>query len=108
MGGFVYLVCDPAKDFYKIGVTKGKIEKRLKKLQTGNGTELFVVTWHQTDYPFRMEKLLHTRFKPKRENGEWFSLDASEVANFGNICDKMEETLSVLMQNPFFNKSLPR
>ena len=30
--GIVYLICDPASDLFKIGVTHGSIEKRIKQL----------------------------------------------------------------------------
>ena len=38
MGGYVYLICDPDKDAYKIGVTRNLNQNRIKKLQTGNAT----------------------------------------------------------------------
>ena len=41
--GIVYLIGDYSKNHcYKIGVTRGKLENRLKKLQTGNSGQLFV------------------------------------------------------------------
>lgn len=106
--GYVYLICDPKNDFFKIGVTSGSIENRVKKLQTGNGSELHITSWYECQYPFKLEKLLHAKFNPKRESGEWFSLDTSDVLNFKNICEETEKTLIALMENPFFNKSLPR
>ena len=38
--GCVYLIYDKNNNSYKIGVTKGDPNKRLKKLQTGNSCEL--------------------------------------------------------------------
>ena len=38
--GYVYLIYDKNNNSYKIGVTKGDTNKRLKKLQTGNSCEL--------------------------------------------------------------------
>ena len=40
MGGYVYLIADRNNNTYKIGVTKSDPIKRLKKLQTGNSSEL--------------------------------------------------------------------
>ena len=34
---------------FKIGVTRGSIEKRIKKLQTGNSEEIFLVNYYETD-----------------------------------------------------------
>ena len=51
--GYVYLICDSGHDnMFKIGVTKQPIEKRLKQLQTGNGSEIFLSAYHETEYPF--------------------------------------------------------
>ena len=50
--GFVYLICDSGYDsMFKIGVTRQPIEKRIKQLQTGNGSEIFLVNYHKTEYP---------------------------------------------------------
>ena len=49
---FVYIFCDPAQDLYKIGVTKNLYSKRMKQLQTGNGTELHLVKYHETFFPY--------------------------------------------------------
>lgn len=106
MGGYVYLICDPATDYYKIGVTRGKIEDRIKKLQTGNGTELHVVSYYFCEHPFKMEKLLHTKFTSKKVLNEWFCLSPEDVINFQDICKDTEDTINVLMKNPFFNKNI--
>lgn len=103
---FVYLICDPKNEYYKIGVTTGTIENRIKKLQTGNGTELHVTSWFKTSQPFKLEKLLHSKFGSKRQSGEWFALDTPDIINFKDICQKLQETLDCLMENPFYNKEL--
>ena len=106
MDGIVYLICDTANNLFKIGVTKGKIENRIKKLQTGNATELFLSNYHTTKYPYRMEKMLHTHFENKRVLNEWFELTNEDVANFSNTCELMEERINILLDNPFFVKKL--
>jgi len=100
--GYVYLICDPANDTFKIGVTKKlDIEERVRKLQTGNSTELFIRSFYQCEYPFRLEKLLHTRFNQKRKTGEWFSLDCKDVCNFKKTCEELDEIIQSLTENPF-------
>ena len=106
--GYVYLICDSKNEYYKIGVTTGSIEKRIKKLQTGNGTELHIVSWFKSQYPFKLEKLLHAKFCSEREHGEWFSLSTDEVLNFKKICEETQRTVDILMENPYFNRSLAR
>ena len=102
--GFVYLICDPSTDLFKIGLTTGKLENRLKKLQTGNGTELHLVTFHKTEYPYKIEKMLHNHFSNKKELGEWFNLDTDDINSFNEICEKKEEIIKSLSDNPFFEK----
>ena len=53
MGCYIYLICDPSIDAFKIGVTRDINSKRIKKLQTGNPTELHIVKTYKCDYPFR-------------------------------------------------------
>lgn len=104
--GYVYLICDPLTDHYKIGVTKGKVDNRLFKLQTGNSTELHVVQYYKTQYPFRMEKMLHLKYKNLNTHGEWFELPSYDVINFKLICEKIEKDIEALKDNPFFKKGL--
>lgn len=100
--GFVYLICDPSNDNFKIGVTKkNDIRERIKKLQTGNSTELFISSYYECEYPFRLEKLLHTKFHNKRKIGEWFSLESTDISNFKTICKELEKIIYCLKDNPF-------
>lgn len=104
--GYVYLICDPSNDRYKIGVTRNLKSNRIKKLQTGNPTELFIHTIYETEWPFRLETMLHNHFGRKRILNEWFALDITDITNFKNTCRKIEENIKVLSQNPFFAKDL--
>lgn len=100
--GYIYVLCDPSTDLFKIGLTTGSIENRMKKLQTGNGSEMHIVTFHETNYPYKVEKMLHNKFSPKKELNEWFSLTAEDVSNFSQTCEQIEETIKSLLDNPFF------
>lgn len=101
MKGFVYLLCDG--DRFKIGMTKHKnIYKRIAELQTGNPEEIWLVAYHKTDYPHKVEKMMHLRYFDKRILNEWFDLDAHQVAHFKDECNKCEETIKILKDNPFF------
>lgn len=103
---FIYLFCDPAQNLYKIGVTKNLYSKRMKQLQTGNGSELHLINYHETFYPYRMEKLLHCKFNDKREHGEWFRLSIDDIISFKKTCEEFEQIIGVLKNNPFFAKNL--
>ena len=104
--GYVYLICDPNQDCYKVGMTKGTIEKRINELQTGNSTELHITNWHNTNYPSRVEKMLHSKFKIYHLHGEWFKLPNDIIFNFNDICEKIEKNIEALKDNPFFSKGL--
>ena len=104
--GYVYLICDPSNDRFKIGVTRNLKSNRVKKLQTGNSTELFIRDIYETEWPFRLESMLHQHFKNKHVLNEWFELDVNDVICFKGICKTLENTIKVLSDNPFFSKDL--
>lgn len=106
MTGFVYLISDEENNKYKIGVTKNDVNKRLKKLQTGNSSLLSIKKVHTTDYMYRMETLLHNYFSNRRILNEWFELSKEDVINFKTTCQYFENMINSLKDNPFFSKDL--
>lgn len=101
--GYVYLLGDWGKEgTYKIGVTTGSIENRIKKLQTGNSGEIYIVNYYQTKYPFFLEKWLHRKFFKENIKNEWFELDSEQVFSFKDECKKIEDMIEVMKDNPFF------
>lgn len=100
--GIVYLICDSSNGYFKIGVTRGSIAKRMKKLQTGNPTELFLTKCFKTETPFYLEKALHTHFHGKKVMNEWFELSMEDIKDFIPFCRKTEEVVETLKNNPFF------
>lgn len=106
MGGYVYLICDPANDAYKIGVTRNLESNRIKKMQTGNSTELHISYIYKCQYPFRLEKMLHNHYQSKRILNEWFDFDLNDCTNFINTCEYLNKIIYDLLDNPFFAKNL--
>lgn len=104
--GYVYLIRDCDSLTYKIGVTKQKPEKRLKQLQTGNSCKLDLLYSFETDYPYRLEKMLHTYYSLYNEYNEWYNLNNYQITNFINTCNILQNNIKVLLQNPFFNKNI--
>lgn len=104
--GYVYLIYDQSNDLYKIGVTKEDPSKRMHKLQTGNPTQLCIKTIFKHEYPFRLETMLHNKFKSKQVLNEWFKLSDDDVINFISICEEMKSRINALSDNPFFTKNL--
>lgn len=106
--GFIYLICDPSNDLYKIGVTRSHLfdSKRIKQLQTGNGTELHLSSYYETEYPYKLEKMLHNHFANRNEHGEWFRLSNEEINSFKDTCTYLSGIINSLLENPFFSKDL--
>lgn len=104
--GYVYLIHDVDNDIYKIGVTRAQNSKRLMALQTGNGSDLRVLHMYECEYPFRLETMLHKRYINNRVKNEWFSLSVLEVINFKDTCDRLNQTILIMKDNPYFAKNL--
>lgn len=101
--GFVYLISDLEQpNIYKIGVTTGQIEKRMSKLQTGNSSELNICRFFKTDYPFKIENMMHRKYFSKKVKNEWFELSDEEALNFNDDCRRFENIILSLKDNPFY------
>lgn len=104
--GYVYLIRNLENNTYKIGVTKNDPQKRVKQLQTGCSSNLDLLYSFETTYPYRLEKMLHTKFMLHKVEGEWYKLPQENVTSFLNICNNLQNTLNLLLNNPFFAKNI--
>lgn len=102
--GYVYLIEDENNKTYKIGVTRNKNSNRLKKLQTGNSTELHIIYIFETQYPFRLESMLHNNYKNFQVLNEWYKLDENQIEEFPKKCELFNKNIITLKSNPYFNK----
>jgi len=102
--GYVYLIGEIGnEERFKIGSTRAKdVTKRLKQLQTGNSEELYIKESFETTNPFKLEKMLHNRFKSCSLIGEWFALTNDDVKAFKGICEGFQRIIDSLKDNPFF------
>jgi len=101
--GKVYLVGIPDEDRYKIGWTKGSIDKRLAPLQTGNPKKIEVIELFETEHHVKVEGWMHRIHASKRMEGEWFELTNEDITNFSKDCKKGHDTFQMLIDygNPF-------
>lgn len=101
----IYLIHQWGTDYYKIGYTRGSVNKRLKTLQTGTPNELTVVSFYESDYAKLIESTFHRIYKPLKVNGEWFELPNNVVKNFISECSRVEKNFRALDEhNIFFQK----
>jgi hypothetical protein len=101
--GTIYLLGDGDREgIYKIGVTRGDVEKRIRKLQTGNSGEIYIVDKYDSAYPFFVEASLHRKYMTKNVMNEWYELSEDEVRQFAESCRQIEELAESLKDNPFF------
>jgi hypothetical protein len=77
--GFVYLM--KSGKFYKLGRSNAA-GRRDYELRIQLPEKLKTVHIIRTDDPAGIESYWHSRFETKRKNGEWFDLDAADVATF--------------------------
>lgn len=102
--GYIYLIGEIDKvGTYKIGVTKrNNVNDRKLALQTGNSIELFICHTYPCDKPYALEKMLHRHFTKQHLINEWFELSEEDVLNFINTCEKYNDIIKSLKNNPFF------
>lgn len=105
MEGFVYLIGQlDNKDIFKIGVTKKDVSLRLKELQTGSSEELYIHSHFKSKNVYKLEKMLHRHYNNNNKLNEWFILEEKQSLQFIETCEKYENILDSLIDNPFFNK----
>lgn len=99
----VYLLANLDKGHYKIGITSGPVEKRVKQLSTGSSEPIDIIHVFETNFHSKVEKNLHVKHRSKRLEGEWFLLDNEDVDDFINECQKNHDMFTYLkeMNNPF-------
>lgn len=98
--GNVYLITNG--DYYKIGITKGNITKRIQSLQTGNPNPLILVNSYTSNNYRKIESWFHRHYRDKRLEGEWFDLTHDDVDSFLIEATKFDKNINILKDNPFF------
>lgn len=94
--GYVYLIHGDGTPWYKIGQSK-KPYVRLKQLGARAPFRHRLIHSFAVDDMIGVESVLHSHFAPKRAEGEWFELDADDVALVRGLkCRTTTELLAVL------------
>jgi len=77
---YIYLV--RCNEFYKIGITTDDhptIKDRMSSMRNGNPYPINLVFKARVNSAEKLERALHTCFKAKWIQGEWFNLDSVDV-----------------------------
>jgi len=107
MHEFIYLITERNNSDInitncKIGFTTN-IKKRIKQLQTANPNELVLLREYKaTSRGRKLESLLHTHYKSKKINNEWFKLNSDDIKDFIVTCDEKQHIIELMEDNPFF------
>jgi hypothetical protein len=77
--GIVYVLQAEGQDLFKIGRVKENLERRIKTLQTGCPFTIKLYTSFPSQFPERLEKLLHRLLIDSRQKGEWFASSREQI-----------------------------
>ena len=78
--GTVYFLKAKDQNLFKIGVTRGKVETRLKTLSTGSPYPLEIYKTIEYEHHTQLETYFHNLFGDKRAgNGEFFHVHIAEL-----------------------------
>jgi Meiotically up-regulated gene 113 len=84
MKGYIYLIHAKGTNLYKIGLTTRSVEARLKELN-GKQSPHELLLRHSimvdADDVYRLEALLHRRFKKYNYRNEWFKFSKFKVGS---------------------------
>lgn len=83
-------------------MTRSRVSKRIKELQTGNSCEIHLVKQFDTSIPTYIEMSLHHHFTNKHELNEWYKLDIQDIIDFEETCGFYEDIARSMQDNPFF------
>jgi hypothetical protein len=97
----VYLICAEfeGRRLYKIGYTRRPIEKRIKEIKTGNGSDIYLVDSFMSKWGTKIESQMHKTFLSKKINGEWFDLSDDDVKSFLSKCRKTHDMIELITTN---------
>ena len=87
---------------YKIGTSKHS-PQRVNELQTGNSSEIKLISVFQSEYANHIERTLQRKYSYARKKGEWFELYLENEQTFTKDCKEIEANVMFLKDsnNPF-------
>ncbi len=83
--------------FYKIGITKHTVGKRIRQLQTGNPFRIVPFVTYDIEGAELVERHLHRTFSENRRILEWFSLSEDELSEVLSETDRFRSEIEELV-----------
>jgi|DEB0MinimDraft_6_1074348.scaffolds.fasta_scaffold01436_14 hypothetical protein len=78
--GHVYIIKCEGTSYYKIGMTRSVVSRRLKNLQTSVPMDLILMHYISLDNCDFIERHLHDKYSEFHHRGEWFVFSDKQVA----------------------------
>ena len=101
---FIYLVWAKGTCLYKIGMTNlSHPRDRVSSLQTSSPHKLCLVGFFETEFPAEDELIQHSKWRDRKENGEWFSFSPWDLAvlskdfNFSSTASLLDKAIAANM-----------
>lgn len=79
------------EDIYKIGITSGNVQDRLRLLSTGTHCDLAIAYSCFVRQAREIESRLHGIFAVKHVRGEWYRLNACDIEVVKAECERFKD-----------------
>lgn len=100
---YVYMMKNEVTGLTKVGMTSNP-KRRLKDLDTGNGVRLSYVFCKFLPHASLLENTIHATYKHKRQSGEWFEFDTSDIQSIELLVDEWHDKHSLANSTSNQNK----
>lgn len=87
----------PVPPYYKLGITTGTVDKRIRQLQTGNPYRIVALHTFEVEGAEIVEQNLHRVYAPNRRILEWFELSDDELAAVLQAAEDLRDDIEALV-----------
>ena len=82
----VYMIYNAEEEVVKIGISKD-VDDRISQMQTANAAELEKIAFWDVKHAAKAEEMIHNRLFDDKVNGEWFSVEDTDIYSLKNAID---------------------
>ena len=88
--GLVY--CLECEGFYKFGITRSEMKRRMKAMRTGNPFRINIVWEATSNDAAKYERIIHNQLKDNHVRGEWYNIPQVLAKELKHIVRHDEES----------------